>query len=50
MAGKKISPKDFMICFSEARKQGLKGDQLLDAVMACVRRRASEEGESGEKS
>jgi hypothetical protein len=48
MAGKKITPKDFMVCFGEARRQGLKGDQLLDAVMACVRRRTEAGG--GEKS
>jgi len=36
---RKITPKDFLVCFGEVRKRGVQGDKLVDAIAACVRQK-----------
>jgi len=35
---KKVSTKDYLVCFRKVREQGIQGERLIDAVSACVRR------------
>jgi len=35
---KKISTRDYLVCFRKVREQGIQGEQLIDAISACVRK------------
>jgi len=35
---RRVSTKDFLICFRKVREQGIQGEQLIDAISACVRK------------
>jgi len=36
---RKVTPKDFLVCFREVRQRGIQGDELVDAIAACVRQK-----------
>jgi len=35
---RRISTRDYLVCFRKVREQGIQGEQLIDAISACVRR------------